>query len=154
MVVLAPEELRRVRGVLYLCGLRGEDLAEAIQDVQLRLLERAPEDIRSAVAWACAVAGRLAVDRHRRAGTRARLTERLRVLTPTTSRDPDVALEVSVRAAIATLPADLRAVVVLRYYADLEVDAMASALDVPSGTVKSRLHRAQQRLRACLGEQG
>lgn len=66
--MLTPEELDRVRGALYLSGLRHEDLEDAAQEVQLRLLERAPDGLRSRVAWACTVAVNLARDWHRRAG--------------------------------------------------------------------------------------
>jgi RNA polymerase sigma factor (sigma-70 family) len=45
------------------------------------------------------------------------------------------------------LSADERIVVVLRYWADLQLDAIAERLDWPLGTVKSRLHRAHGRLR-------
>ncbi|MEA2676896.1 MAG: hypothetical protein QOJ81_1037 [Chloroflexota bacterium] len=44
--------------------------------------------------------------------------------------------------AMSVLDADLRTVVVLRYWADLTVDAIAQRVGVPSGTVKSRLNRA------------
>jgi len=50
--------------------------------------------------------------------------------------------------ALATLSAEHREVIVLRYYADLPVDAIGRALGIRSGTVKSRLHRALKRLRA------
>ena len=40
-----------------------------------------------------------------------------------------------------------RAVVVLRYWADLPIDAIAERLDVPGGTVRSRLHYALDALR-------
>jgi RNA polymerase sigma-70 factor (ECF subfamily) len=43
---------------------------------------------------------------------------------------------------MSVLDADLRTVVVLRYWADLPVDAIAQRVGVPSGTVKSRLNRA------------
>jgi RNA polymerase sigma-70 factor (ECF subfamily) len=49
---------------------------------------------------------------------------------------------------IAGLDVDLRAVVILRFWADLSVDDIALRLDWPVGTVKSRLHRALARLRA------
>lgn len=49
--------------------------------------------------------------------------------------------------AIARLPADRRAVVVLRYWADLPHDEIAEILGCPVGTVRSRLHRALADLR-------
>jgi RNA polymerase sigma-70 factor (sigma-E family) len=50
-------------------------------------------------------------------------------------------------AALATLPADQRAVVVLRYADDLALDEVARVLDLPLGTVKSRASRGTQALR-------
>ena len=44
--------------------------------------------------------------------------------------------------AMETLDADLRTVIVLRYWADLTVDEIARRSGWRSGTVKSRLHRA------------
>jgi RNA polymerase sigma-70 factor (ECF subfamily) len=41
-------------------------------------------------------------------------------------------------------------VVVLRFYRDLPVDAIADRIGVPSGTVKSRLHNAIRRLRVAV----
>ena len=49
--------------------------------------------------------------------------------------------------ALATLPADERIVVVLHFWADLTLEAAADHLGWPIGTVKSRLHRALERLR-------
>ena len=49
-------------------------------------------------------------------------------------------------AALATLSADHRMVVALRYYRDLPVEEIASRLDIPAGTVQSRLHYALERL--------
>jgi RNA polymerase sigma-70 factor (ECF subfamily) len=43
-------------------------------------------------------------------------------------------------------PADAQ-VIYLRYFLDLSTDEVAQALTVPAGTVKSRLHRASDRLR-------
>ena len=47
-----------------------------------------------------------------------------------------------VASAIRALSAPLREVVVLRYFADKTVEEIAAALDIPVGTVKSRLHNA------------
>ena len=48
--------------------------------------------------------------------------------------------------AIRALSAPLREVVVLRYFADKTVAEIAAALDIPVGTVKSRLHHAREAL--------
>lgn len=53
-------------------------------------------------------------------------------------------------AALATLSADHRLVVALRYYRDLPIDEIASRLDVPAGTVQSRLHYALERLHVAI----
>jgi RNA polymerase sigma factor (sigma-70 family) len=50
----------------------------------------------------------------------------------------------------ARLSVDHRTVLVLTYYMDLPSEQVAEALDVPVGTVYSRLHRAQQALRGAL----
>lgn len=55
--------------------------------------------------------------------------------------DPDLA------GALARLTDDHRAVVVCRYYLDWSVDQTATALDIPAGTVKSRLARALDSLK-------
>lgn len=52
--------------------------------------------------------------------------------------------------ALDSLSPDQRIVVVLRFWADLTVDAIADRLGVPSGTVKSRLHHSLNTLRSTL----
>jgi RNA polymerase sigma-70 factor (sigma-E family) len=54
--------------------------------------------------------------------------------------------------ALATLPPRARAVVVLRYWADLSVEQVADVLGCSSGNVKSLTARALHRLRVVLGE--
>jgi RNA polymerase sigma-70 factor, ECF subfamily len=49
--------------------------------------------------------------------------------------------------ALGMLSEKLRAVVVLRYYADLPLSDIADMLDIPLGTVKSRLNKALDVLR-------
>jgi RNA polymerase sigma-70 factor (sigma-E family) len=52
--------------------------------------------------------------------------------------------------ALAALPMERRAVVVLRFYEGLSQEEIAEALDVRLGTVKSRLHRGLADLRRAL----
>ena len=51
---------------------------------------------------------------------------------------------------IRRLPPDQRAVIVLRFYADMKVDEIAEALGKPAGTVKSLLHRTLATLKETL----
>src|SRR5204863_10081863 len=51
-----------------------------------------------------------------------------------------------VRAAVDQLPEFLRQVVMLGYYQGLKYREIADILDIPLGTVKSRLHAALARL--------
>ena len=53
-------------------------------------------------------------------------------------------------AAVLELEHDRRLVVVLRYWVDLGIDEIASALDLPPGTVASRLSRALAELRTTI----
>ena len=53
--------------------------------------------------------------------------------------------------AVHSLGDKHRLVVILRYYAGLSNEEIALALNIPSGTVRSRLHTARQRLKELLG---
>lgn len=57
-------------------------------------------------------------------------------------------------AALATLPAGQRAVLVLRFTDDLSIEGIAQVMGIPAGTVKSRLSRGTEALRACLDASG
>ncbi len=57
-------------------------------------------------------------------------------------------LSATVRQALSRLSREHRAVVVLRFFADLSEWQVASALDIPAGTVKSRVSRALAQLSA------
>ena len=77
------------------------------------------------------------------------------VLAPELPSAEDSALAVvrrsSVLAALSTLPARQREVMVLRYYADLSEAQIAAALGISKGAVKSHTARAKESLRAMLG---
>jgi len=56
--------------------------------------------------------------------------------------------------AIDKLGEKHRLVIILRYYADLSNEEIAQVLNIPSGTVRSRLHTARWRLRELLTAAG
>jgi RNA polymerase sigma-70 factor (ECF subfamily) len=55
--------------------------------------------------------------------------------------------------AVESLDGEHRRLLALRFYADLQLDEIAELLNVPLGTVKSRLHRTLQTLRLRLQSQ-
>ena len=61
-----------------------------------------------------------------------------------------VAERMALEAALRGLPPNQRAVLVLRYWCDLDVRATAAALDISEGTVRSATSRGLAALRAVL----
>ena len=56
----------------------------------------------------------------------------------------------AVLTPLAQLSPDLREIVVLHYWADLPLDEVGVVLGIPAGTVRSRLHRALEWMRASM----
>jgi RNA polymerase sigma-70 factor (ECF subfamily) len=70
----------------------------------------------------------------------------------TTQNDPAAIIERQeefrrIREAVAELPEEHRAVIELRFFADAQLEEIASVLEIPLGTVKSRLHHGLEKLR-------
>jgi RNA polymerase sigma-70 factor (ECF subfamily) len=83
-----------------------------------------------------------------------RWSPNLRVLpedAPATSHALDEVIDRDqLETAIRRLSVDHRTVLVLHYYADLPPDRVAQILEIPVGTVNSRLHYAMRAMRAAL----
>ncbi len=105
-------------------------------------------DADSPEAWIRTVTVNLAKRRWRRKAMLDRILRRQRVEPEV---EPPAGEHVDLHHAIRALGREQRAVVVLHYLADLPVDEVASILDIPAGTVKSRLSRARTALAAALG---
>jgi RNA polymerase sigma-70 factor, ECF subfamily len=65
----------------------------------------------------------------------------------------DVARRMDVDAALATLPEEFRAAVVLRDLCELDYAEIAEVLGIPPGTVRSRIARGRAALARVLGNQ-
>ncbi len=133
-----PSVLRTVFVILHDQG-RAE---EVTQDAFLRLYERwrGVAGIDRPEAWVRQVAFRLAIKQAKR--NRERRVVTLVGETGAGDRLPDVDLA----RAVASLPAQQRAVVALFYLEDRPVDEVAHLLEVSSSTVKQHLYRARTRL--------
>lgn len=110
-------------------------------------------DERAFPAWAYRIvsrrcARRIAGLRHDRALAAAAAAEPVEVFT--TPEEGDAPAMARLRAALAALPPDQRAAIGLFYLEDLDVAETAIALNVPAGTVKTRLMHARRKLRAVL----
>lgn len=57
-----------------------------------------------------------------------------------------------IRKAVASLPEELRIVFVLRELEDLSYDEISKMLNIPMGTVESRLYRARMKLKTLLSD--
>jgi RNA polymerase sigma-70 factor (ECF subfamily) len=135
-----------------------DDLAAEVFTLAFGQRHRYRSERPDAAAWLYGIAGNL-LRQHARAEQR-RLRAYARVVPD--SAGPDVGDGVAERVdaavaarhaalAVADLPAEQREVLLLVAWADLDYAGIARALGVPPGTVRSRLHRARQRLRRQLG---
>lgn len=130
------------------------DLArDSVDEACARALERIRrgDEIDVLAAWIRVVARNVARGRLRRLTTERRTRTRLLATTAADGRgDPDAALDV--RAALGALSRRQREVVVMHYFLDQSIEAIATELEIPQGTVKAALHRARAVLARALAE--
>lgn len=112
----------------------------------------------AAATWIFAIARNLRIDAYRRE-KHPEFDENDPALQPAAGPAADSSLEseqqaTAIREALATLPADQAEVLRLAYFEDNSQSAIATALDLPLGTVKSRMRLAFVKLRAVLGRSG
>ena len=102
--------------------------------------------------WARRIAINAALDVRRARVSRNGATVRLhQEATPSLSAEQaERPMPGAVADAVRTLTEDRRVVVVLHYWLDLGVDEIAAILEIPRGTVMSRLHRAVDDLRVLI----
>lgn len=141
----------RLVGVLTLASGSRADAEEVVQEAFLRLIPRWSRVAKyeDPEAWLRTVAFRLTRSRWRNAVNAARL--RVRLGPPAEVAGPDGA-RVDVERVLAALPAKHREVLVLHHALGLPVERIAAELDVPVGTVKSRLARARTAAAAAGGD--
>jgi RNA polymerase sigma-70 factor, ECF subfamily len=142
---------REIQSVAFLI-LRDRPLAEDVTiETLLTAFEKAGQirDDAALRAWLLRVATNRALSIRRRSARVVDLT-----VVPDHAAPGDLASEsadhVALLAGVADLPVQMRAAVVLRYYADLPVDEVARALGKSPNTIKAQLQTALDRLRRSL----
>jgi RNA polymerase sigma factor (sigma-70 family) len=144
---------RELQGVAYLILRDRADAEDVVIETLLTAFERggAIRDERALRAWLLRVATNHALGMRRRSGRVVRLT-----VVPDVADGFDVSHDASTRVAlldgVAELPPQMRAAIVLRYYADLSVDEVAAALGKSPNTIKAQLQTALDRLRTHLAD--
>lgn len=147
------------------------DAEDLLQDLLLRLHDRADEigNLDRPDIWLARVLYRLYVDEHRRSRLRPRPAADYRSGDPGDEDDPVSGLAGTpdlgperraeracdskrLQRALDALPEDQRAVVLLHDVEGYRLTELTGLLDIPVGTLKSRLHRARRRLRNLLAE--
>lgn len=148
----------RVKSYMLRLGAAPEAAEELAQETLLSVWRKAAlfdPSRAGASTWIFAIARNLRIDAIRR--ERRPKIEDDPTDTPEAEPGADTLVEsverdARLRDAIATLPADQAEVVRLSYFQDKPHSEIARDLDLPLGTVKSRLRLALQRLRGQVGD--
>ena len=102
--------------------------------------------------WIYRVATNAALDELRRRKRRPLPAEAPITASPSGDGTGAVDARLDIDAALASIPDDFRVAVVLRDLCDLDYAEIADALNVPIGTVRSRIARGRAALEAWFGE--
>jgi RNA polymerase sigma-70 factor (ECF subfamily) len=156
------EEVARTYGrFLYTVAYRltgdHDDAQDLVQEVLLRVRRGLPGyQPGSMEGWLSRITTNAFLDevrRRKRRPTHALPDDAERLLPPAPTAEEALAtrgLPDHVQAAIRRLPPEFRAAVVLCDVAGLSYQEISEALDVPVGTVRSRIHRGRSLLREAL----
>lgn len=140
--------VRRYQGDVWRLAfhlVHDESLAEdATQEAFVRayrFLPRYRGDSRFST-WLFSIARNCALDELRKAGRRRKVSEKLDAQPAAPQPEQGIALEV--REAVASLPLDLREPIVMIDMLGATYRDVATMLNVPEGTIKSRVHRGRE----------
>jgi RNA polymerase sigma-70 factor, ECF subfamily len=158
----AFEELvRRHQRRVYAVALRIVRAHDVADDVSQEAFVRAWRSLdgfetgRPFAPWVCRIAANLAINHVRSPRAREEGLPEGHAETPAADPGPlgsvlDAEAGRVLDAAVAALPAEQRAVFVLRAVEEMSYDAIAEALSLSPGTVMSRLFRAREKLARAL----
>jgi RNA polymerase sigma-70 factor, ECF subfamily len=144
----------RVKSYMMRQGADADTAEELAQETLLTVWRKAPlyaPEKGSASTWIYTIARNLRIDRLRREFPWQELPEG-HAETPSTDPSPeqdvsDNERQARVQEQLALLPSDQYEVVTLSYLEGLSHSEIATKLDVPLGTVKSRMRLAYQKIR-------
>jgi RNA polymerase sigma-70 factor, ECF subfamily len=150
--VLLDRHVDRVHAICRRVLGHPEDALDATQEALIAITRaiRGFDGRAAFTTWLYRVATNAAIDERRRRGRRPTPDDRV-VDTPSRQAGPDqVADRLDVDTALARIPEEFRVAVVLRDLCDLDYAQIAAVLEVPPGTVRSRIARGRAALAAVL----
>ncbi len=146
----------RVKAYLLKSGLGPAAAEELTQEVMLSLWRKAGQfdpARAGAASWIFAIARNARIDHARRLRNLPPAPEEEEALTPSSETAALAAeREQYVGAALKTLSQDQQTILSLSFFSDLSHAAIAAKLNLPLGTVKSRIRLGLARLRLLLGD--
>jgi RNA polymerase sigma-70 factor (ECF subfamily) len=155
-----PLVLAHQEAVFRLCYLLlgdPDDAEDVAQETFLRAWNHLKrfDTTRPLRPWLLSIASNLASNRRRSAGRYLAVLTRAFRNEPTSSSSTEDKSARDMEAsdlwkAVQTLSVSDQQIIYLRYFLELSVVETAQALDIPEGTVKSRLSRALERLRGII----
>lgn len=148
-----------VRAVCHRIVINRADAEDATQQALMSIVRALPGfDGRSKFStWAYRIATNAAIDEVRRTRRRPLPTAGDMIdasAAPSPDHSPATAERLAFETALASVTIEYREVLVMRHVADMEYAEIAVALDIPVGTVRSRLARGRAELVALLGNPG
>ncbi|MGQ0623235.1 MAG: RNA polymerase sigma factor [Sporichthyaceae bacterium] len=149
MDVLLRRHLDRVHQICRRITAHPEDAKDATQEALVALYRNLHRfDGRSAfTTWVYRVATNAALGEVRRRGRRPAPADICGAPGAESSAgELDVARRLDVDRALSAIAPEFRAAVVLRDLCDLDYPTIAVVLDIPEGTVRSRIHRGRRSL--------
>jgi RNA polymerase sigma-70 factor, ECF subfamily len=144
-VVLMQRHERRVYNLAYRMLGRPEDARDATQDAFLSCF-RHLGSFRGDSAfstWVHRIAVNACYDMLRKRGPTVSLDDQLSEPAVVPDHAERAAVATDVQRALLQVPPEFRSALVMHEVLDLPVEEIAEALDVPIGTVKSRLYRGR-----------
>ena len=144
---------RELQSVAYLILRDRSEAEDIVIETLLTAFEKGGSirDERALRGWLLKVATNHALGARRRSGRIVRL-EVVPDLPTTVDLGATSADRVALLHGLADLPPQMRAAIVLRYYADLSVDEVATTLGKSPNTIKAQLQTALDRLRVTFAE--
>jgi RNA polymerase sigma-70 factor (ECF subfamily) len=143
-----------VRKVCHRIVINADDADDATQIALIAIVRALPSfDGRSKFStWVYRIATNAALDEVRRIRRRATPhDDQTFASIPVADGSAAVDAQLDISAALGQIPEEFRVALVLRHIADLEYDEIAVILEIPVGTVRSRLSRGRAQLSALLG---